>query len=144
MIDEIRASKKKRSTYIDWNGGSFEFLALTEYYSPIRIIFLVLVFKTSILFSIPVQDCDERMTKIGNILEKNNIAMYISCVFISLIKIIHTEKIGWHLKMSLNFDIIFLFVDLSLKDKRNHKFISDFWFLTNLNAWTQIQILNRL
>ena len=41
MIDEIRASKKKRSTYIDWNGGSFEFLALTEYYSPIRIIFLV-------------------------------------------------------------------------------------------------------
>ena len=74
------------------------------------------------------------MTKIGNILEKNNIAMYISCVFISLIKIIHTEKIGWHLKMSLNFDIIFLFVDLSLKDKRNHKFISDFWFLIKLEC----------
>ena len=60
--------------------------------------------------------------------------MYISCVFISLIKIIHTEKIGWHFKMSLNFDIIFLFVDLSLKDKRNHKFISDFWFLIKLEC----------
>ena len=39
MIDEIRASKKTK--YIDWNGSSFKFLALTEDYSPFKIIFLV-------------------------------------------------------------------------------------------------------